>query len=309
MAAAAVIAIIIPVLLMLVARRHIMTGLTFGVIRREVGHGKGDARHRNDRRLLPERRDHHDDADGSPHRDRSRRWIRRRRGPGGAPRSATPTSSARPPTSCATGEVLSLNGIQLQLSPDGGLDRDRLDAELPPRLAICRALAATYLLVVPPRAPGRGPGTVDRGRARRTRRDPGPRCADGRRGRPSSSSASETARSTRRLWRARSWRPSPASAVVLDSCHWHASGSGSLDPFPVDRLAITHLNDAPAKPPREIEDEDRLLPGRGVIRLTDLVPRPSPSRLQRALEPGDIQPGILVRGSAPDRDGGPAARS
>jgi multiple sugar transport system permease protein len=33
MAAAAVIAIVIPVLLMLVARRHIMTGLTFGVIR------------------------------------------------------------------------------------------------------------------------------------------------------------------------------------------------------------------------------------------------------------------------------------
>ena len=33
MAAAAVISIIIPVLLMLVARRHIMTGLTFGVIR------------------------------------------------------------------------------------------------------------------------------------------------------------------------------------------------------------------------------------------------------------------------------------
>ena len=33
MAAAAVIAIVIPVILMFVARRHVMTGLTFGVIR------------------------------------------------------------------------------------------------------------------------------------------------------------------------------------------------------------------------------------------------------------------------------------
>jgi len=39
----------------------------------------------------------------------------------------------------------------------------------------------------------------------------------------------------------------------------------------VDRLAMTHLNDAPAKPPREIEDADRIFPGRGVIRLGDLV--------------------------------------
>ena len=37
--------------------------------------------------------------------------------------------------------------------------------------------------------------------------------------------------------------------LVLDSCHWHASGSGSLDRFPVERLAMVHLNDAPPKPP------------------------------------------------------------
>jgi 2-keto-myo-inositol isomerase len=39
----------------------------------------------------------------------------------------------------------------------------------------------------------------------------------------------------------------------------------------VERLAMVHLNDAPAKPPREIEDADRLLPTLGVIRLRDLV--------------------------------------
>ena len=34
---------------------------------------------------------------------------------------------------------------------------------------------------------------------------------------------------------------------------------------------MVHLNDAPPKPPRTIEDADRLLPGRGVIRLAELV--------------------------------------
>jgi len=34
---------------------------------------------------------------------------------------------------------------------------------------------------------------------------------------------------------------------------------------------MVHLNDAPEKPPREIEDADRLLPGEGVIALPVLV--------------------------------------
>src|SRR5919109_1417916 len=59
--------------------------------------------------------------------------------------------------------------------------------------------------------------------------------------------------------------------LVLDSCHWHASGSGPIDALPVERLAVVHLNDAPPIPPRSIEDGDRLLPGEGVIRLGELV--------------------------------------
>src|SRR2546426_12811097 len=59
--------------------------------------------------------------------------------------------------------------------------------------------------------------------------------------------------------------------LVLDSCHWHASGSRPLTSFPVDRLALVHLNDAPGKPPREIEDADRVLPGEGVIQLKTLL--------------------------------------
>ena len=64
------------------------------------------------------------------------------------------------------GEVWSLNGIQLQLGPDGGVDRERLAAEMEPRLEICRRMGAAYLLVVPPRAP-----TADRERAIEAMRD------------------------------------------------------------------------------------------------------------------------------------------
>ena len=59
--------------------------------------------------------------------------------------------------------------------------------------------------------------------------------------------------------------------LVLDSCHWHASGAESLDASPVERLAMVHINDAPQKPPPEIEDADRLMPGLGVIRLPWLI--------------------------------------
>src|SRR5207245_10939640 len=59
--------------------------------------------------------------------------------------------------------------------------------------------------------------------------------------------------------------------LVLDSCHWHASGSPSLQGYPIGRLVLVHLNDAPAKSAQEIEDADRLLPGEGVIKLAELT--------------------------------------
>ena len=168
------------------------------------------------------------------------------------------------------GEVWSLNGLQLQLRGDGELDRGCLDGELPPRLEICRALGAAYLLVVPPRAAG-----ADRARAIRAMREGLAIARDRAAGLgvgiafeflgfgdcpiDTPALAGEVVGDV------------PGVEVVLDSCHWHASGSGALDAFPVERLAMVHLNDAPAKPPREIEDADRLLPTRGVIRLAALV--------------------------------------
>jgi 2-keto-myo-inositol isomerase len=168
------------------------------------------------------------------------------------------------------GEVWSLNGIQLQLAPDGRLDRERLDEELPPRLEICRSVGASYLLVVPPRAPG-----AERAASVAAVRDGLARIRD-------AAAPVEVGTAFEFLGFGDCPIDTPALAaevmsavpgveLVLDSCHWHASGAASLDGFPVDRLAMVHLNDAPAKPPREIEDADRVLPGAGVIRLTDLV--------------------------------------
>ncbi|MDO8485340.1 MAG: sugar phosphate isomerase/epimerase family protein [Candidatus Limnocylindrales bacterium] len=167
-------------------------------------------------------------------------------------------------------EVWSLNGIQLQLTPDGGLDHGRLAAEMAPRLDICRRLAAAYLLVVPPRA-----ADADREHAIGAMRD-GLAILRDAAARDGIGVAFEFLGfgdcpiDTPEL-AGRVVADLPGVDLVLDSCHWHASGAGSLDAFPIDRLAMVHLNDAPAKAPREIEDADRLLPGRGVIRLAELV--------------------------------------
>ena len=100
----------------------------------------------------PQRRDHHDDPDRPSHRGRPCRRLRWRGGPRRALLDA-PDEVREAAAIVQPGEVWSLNGIQLQLGPDGRLDRERLEAELTPRLEICRALGAAYLLVVPPRAP------------------------------------------------------------------------------------------------------------------------------------------------------------
>jgi 2-keto-myo-inositol isomerase len=167
-------------------------------------------------------------------------------------------------------EVWSLNGLQLQVGPDGRLDGERAERELSPRLAICGVLGAEYLLVVPPRQAG-----VDRQRAVEAMRE-GLALVRDRAAEVGVGVAFEF------LGFVDCPIDSPGLAaevvgplegvdLVLDSCHWHASGSASLAAFPVDRLAMVHLNDAPNKPPREIEDADRVLPGEGVIRLPELV--------------------------------------
>jgi 2-keto-myo-inositol isomerase len=167
-------------------------------------------------------------------------------------------------------DVLTLNGVALTVRPDGRMDRHLIEEDLRPRLQICKDLGSPYLLAIPPRAPGLEtrraiPATRDALELARERADKmGIRIAfeflgfgDCPINTPAI--AAETVHGIE------------AVDLVLDSCHWHASGSQPLDSYPVDRLALVHLNDAPDKPPREIEDEDRVLPGEGVIRLGDLL--------------------------------------
>ena len=168
------------------------------------------------------------------------------------------------------GEVFTLNGVALTVQADGRMNRRLIEDDLRPRLQICRDLGAAYLLAIPPRAPG----------------------LETRRAIPATRDALELARDRAdRLGIRIAFEflgfgdcpiNTPAIAtetvdgidgidLVLDSCHWHASGGQPLDGYPIDRLALVHLNDAPAKPPREIEDADRLLPGEGVIKLGHLI--------------------------------------
>lgn len=177
---------------------------------------------------------------------------------------AATTSAVRP------GEVWSLNGVRIGLSEDGTLDRETLESDLSARLEICRAIGSAYLLAVPPRLAG-----LDEAAALPGMREGLQRARD---------RAEEY--EVRVAFEFLGFFDCPIGTVqaaaaavdgveavdlVLDSCHWHASGAGSLDPFQVERVAMVHLNDAPAKPPREIEDADRVLPGEGVIRLGELL--------------------------------------
>jgi 2-keto-myo-inositol isomerase len=167
-------------------------------------------------------------------------------------------------------EVLTLNGVALTVQADGRMERRLIEDDLRPRLQICQDLGAPYLLAIPPRAPGLEtrraiPGTRDALELARDRADRmGIRIAFEFLGFAdcpinSPAIAAETVDAIDGI------------DLVLDSCHWHASGSQPLDSYPVDRVVLVHLNDAPDKPPRQIDDEDRLLPGEGVIRLAELT--------------------------------------
>ena len=168
------------------------------------------------------------------------------------------------------GEVLTLNGVALTVQADGRMDRRLIEDDLKPRLQLGHDLRSPYLLAIPPRAPGLEtrraiPGTRDALELARDRADRlGIRIAFeflGFADCPINTPdiATETVDRIDGI------------DLVLDSCHWHASGSRPLTGFPVDRVALVHLNDAPDKPPRLIEDEDRLLPGEGVIDLKTLI--------------------------------------
>ena len=58
--------------------------------------------------------------------------------------------------------------------------------------------------------------------------------------------------------------------VLLDSWHWHHAGANPEDIIKAGREAIVHVqvNDAAREAPEQVRDNERLLPGEGVIDLT-----------------------------------------
>jgi sugar phosphate isomerase/epimerase len=59
----------------------------------------------------------------------------------------------------------------------------------------------------------------------------------------------------------------PNMGLLLDSWHWHHAGATPTDILAAGKSGIVHVHlaEAPKLPPEEIRDNERLIPGEGVI--------------------------------------------
>jgi len=64
----------------------------------------------------------------------------------------------------------------------------------------------------------------------------------------------------------------PSIGLVLDAWHWHHAGAGGADILAAGKTRIVHVHvsDAAKMPPEDVRDNQRLLPGEGVIDLVAL---------------------------------------
>jgi sugar phosphate isomerase/epimerase len=65
----------------------------------------------------------------------------------------------------------------------------------------------------------------------------------------------------------------PNVGLLLDAWHWHHAGATTNDIVAAgrDRIVHVHFDDAPNLPPEQIRDNERLLPGEGIINLTGFL--------------------------------------
>jgi len=61
--------------------------------------------------------------------------------------------------------------------------------------------------------------------------------------------------------------------LTLDAWHWHHAGGTPEDIIAAgkDRIVVVHFDDAARLPPEQVRDNERLLPGEGVIDLTGFL--------------------------------------
>ena len=79
----------------------------------------------------------------------------------------------------------------------------------------------------------------------------------------------------------------PNVGLTLDAWHWHHSGGTTADILAAghDRIVVVHFDDAANTPPEQVRDNQRLLPGEGVIDLAAFL---------RALEKVGYQDSLSV---------------
>ena len=65
----------------------------------------------------------------------------------------------------------------------------------------------------------------------------------------------------------------PSWALCLDAWHWHHSGGSVKDIIDAGKsqVIVVHIEDARQQPPEEVRDNQRLLPGEGVINLNGFL--------------------------------------
>jgi sugar phosphate isomerase/epimerase len=65
----------------------------------------------------------------------------------------------------------------------------------------------------------------------------------------------------------------PNVGLLLDIWHWHHAGATTQDIVNAgrERIVHVHFNDAPNLPPEQIKDNERLLPGEGIIDITGFL--------------------------------------
>lgn len=65
----------------------------------------------------------------------------------------------------------------------------------------------------------------------------------------------------------------PNVGLTLDAWHWHHAGGTRQDILAAgkDRIVVIHFDDSPKLPAEQIRDNERLLPGEGVIDLTGFL--------------------------------------
>jgi sugar phosphate isomerase/epimerase len=63
------------------------------------------------------------------------------------------------------------------------------------------------------------------------------------------------------------------AGLTLDAWHWHHAGGTIQDILAAgkERIVAVHFDDAPDLPADQIRDDQRLLPGKGIINLTGFL--------------------------------------